>query len=93
MDINQKMLMELANELGLGPSKQSRVTEAVKSAEDYKNKSEGEILEEIMALKNTMKSDPAQFQKQLTALKALRGMLGQEQKARLDQVLAMLERE
>lgn len=93
MDMNQKMLMELAEQLGLEEKGQSAVKEAARVAGGYKNKSEDELLKEIQGLKRTMKSSPAQFQKQLAAIMSLRAMMNQEQQERLDRVVALLEQD
>ncbi len=92
MDINQKMLLDLADQLGLGSNDQESMKKAARAATAYKNNDEDEILAEILALKRTMKTNPEQFEKQLSAVKALRSMLNPDQKSRLDKIIAMLER-
>lgn len=92
MDINQKMLLDLADELGLGSNDQESMKKAARAATAYKNNDEDEILAEILALKRTMRTNPEQFEKQLSAIKALRPMLNLEQKSRLDKIIVMLEK-
>ena len=90
MDINEKMLMELAGQVGMKSGRDVRQAEQM--ADRMQGKSEDEILAEIMRLKDSMKKDPAAYQKQIRAIRSLRGMMNQEQRARLDRVLELLER-
>ncbi|MGI6727505.1 MAG: hypothetical protein ACOX4P_02950 [Anaerovoracaceae bacterium] len=93
MDFNQKKMMDLAEQLGLGERNEPGVKKAADTASQYANKNEDELLSEILALKRNLKSNPAEFRKQLAAVKALRGMMNREQKERLDKVIALLEQE
>lgn len=90
MDINDKMLNDLASRMGIGNSAMER---AEGMAQSCKGKSEKELLSEIMKLKQNMKKDPAAYQKQIRALRSLSAMMNQEQRARLNQVLQLLEQE
>ena len=56
---------------------------------DYKE----ELLKEMMKLKQSIKKDPIQFRKQLTAIRAMRGMLTGEQREKLDRIIRLLEEE
>lgn len=93
MDVNQKMLLELANQLGIDDNNDSKIQEAANFAEQYKGKSEQEMLMDILRLKKDYRSDPAQFKKQMQAIKTLRSFMNREQQEKLDQVLSMLERD
>lgn len=93
MDIDQKMLMELAGQMGFDNKNQRAAGKAASMAGQYRNKSEEELLQEIMGLKREMKRDPAAFAKQMKAIRALRGMMSGEQRQRLDRVIALLERD
>lgn len=88
MDINDKMLNDLAGRMGIGSGAMER---AEGMAESFKGKSETELLSEIMKLKQNMKKDPAAYRKQIRALRSLSAMMNQEQKARLNRVLQLLE--
>lgn len=92
MNINEKMLMELAGQVGMKPKSSRDVRQAEQMADRMQGKSENEILSEILRLKDSMKKDPATYQKQIKAIRALRGMMNQDQRERLDRVLELLER-
>ena len=93
MDINNKMLMDLASQLGFENTKSNQSKSAADMAEKYKSKSDDELLEEILNLKKSFKKDRAQFEKQMKAIKSLRVMMSGEQKARLEKVIQLLESE
>ena len=92
MDINDKLMMDLAEQLGLGPgptvSKADRMSDV---AEKYKGKSDQELIDEIMKVKKSLKKDRAQFEKQMKTIRAMRSMMSGEQKARLDKLIRLLE--
>lgn len=93
MDINSKMLADLAGQIGLDGKNSGSAKNAARAAEQYKGKSEEELLKEIMNLKRSMKSDKAAYQKQMKAIKSLAGMMNAEQRKRLDRVIRLLESE
>lgn len=93
MDISNKMLMDLAAQLGMEGKNTSQTKSTANMAEEYKNKNEDELLDEIMDLKKVMQKDKAQFEKQMKAIKSLRVMMNSEQKARLDKIIRLLEDE
>ena len=93
MDINQKMLLDLAGQIDFDGKNSGSAKNAAKVAEQFKGKSENELLQEIMNLKRSMKSDKAAYQKQIRAIKSLAGMMNQEQRQRLNRVIALLERD
>lgn len=90
MDINNKMLMDLAGQLGLSGNSQG-AKKAAGMAQQYEGKSDAELMDEILNLKRAMKSDRAQFEKQMRAVKSLRSMMNQEQQTRLDKIIRLLE--
>lgn len=92
MDINDKQIMDLAEQLGFGKSK-SKSDNMSDLAEKYKGKSDQELIDEILKVKRAMKKDKAQFDKQMKAIKALRSMMSGEQKARLEKLIGILEDE
>lgn len=93
MDISNKMLMDLAAQLGMEGKNTSQTKSTANMAEEYKNKNEDELLDEIMDLKKVMQKDKAQFEKQMKAIKSLRVMMNSEQKAKLDKIIRLLEDE
>ena len=98
-NIDEQLLMDLADQIGI-PSGSSGSpqqeydprNQALKAAESMKGKSDQEILTEIMKLKSVLQQDPASYQKQIRAVKALRGMMNPDQRQRLDRLLQLLER-
>ena len=98
-NIDEQLLLDLADQIGIssGPSGSPQQeydprNQALKAAESMKGKSDQEILAEIMKLKSVLQQDPASYQKQIRAVKALRGMMNPEQRQRLDRLLQLLER-
>lgn len=90
MDLNQQLLSDLAEELGLEDNAQSAVKAAVDMAEGYSNRGEAALESEIKKLKKTMKADTKQYQKQIEVLKGLRPVLNEDQQRQLDKVLGLL---
>lgn len=96
MDINDKLILDLAEQLGLGPEKSNNVSKADRMsdlADKYKGKSDQELIDEILKVKRSLKKDKAQFEKQLKTIKAMRSMMTGEQKARLERLIRLLESE
>lgn len=91
MTINDKLLNDLASRMGINGDGSDAMKRAEGMAESYKGKSEKELLSEIMKLKQNIKKDPVAYQKQIRALRSLSAMMNQEQKARLNRVLQLLE--
>lgn len=91
MDINNKMLMDLASQLGFENANSNQSKRATDMAEKYKSKNDDELLGEILKFKKSMKKDKAQYEKQMNAIKSLRVMMSGEQKARLEKVIRLLE--
>ena len=91
MDINDKMLADLASELGLPQNNRSNMEKAKRKASGYQNKSDDEVLKEILNLKDTLKKDRAAYEKQMATLRALRGVMQGEQRQRLERIISMLE--
>ena len=96
MDINDKLVMDLAEQMGLGSAKTNNVSKSDRMsdiAEKYKGKSDQELLDEIMKVKRSLKKDKGQFEKQMKTIKAMRSMMTGEQKARLEKLIRLLESE
>lgn len=91
MDIDPKILMDLAGQLGMNEGKENKIKRTADLADKYKGKSDQELLHEITKLKNSMKTDKSQFDKQMKAIKSLSVMMNNEQKARLEKVIRLLE--
>jgi len=92
MEIDNKMIMDLAEQMGLSEQKNSNsFNSAAKRAEQYKNKSDDELVREILKLKQLMKKDRVAYEKQIATLKALGGMMKGEQRTRLLKIIELLE--
>jgi hypothetical protein len=83
--------MDLASQLGFESTNSSQTEKAADIAGKYKGKSDQELIDEILKLKHSMKKDRTQYEKQLRAIKSLKAMMNDEQKARLDKVIRLLE--
>lgn len=93
MSIDEKLLMDLAGQIGLRGNSAEAAKKAGQQAEQYKNRSEKELLDEIMNLRASMKSNPQMYQKQIKAIRSLRSIMTGEQRARLDKLIQLLEQE
>jgi hypothetical protein len=92
MNIDNKMIMDLAAQIGLSPQNDTAsMKNAEKKAAQYMNKSDEELVQEILKLKESMKRDKAAFDKQMAAIKALGSIMKGEQKARLQKIIQLLE--
>lgn len=91
LDISNKMLLELAGQLGLPEEESMAVRRAEQKAESYMKKSDEELVNEILGLKETIKKDKASYEKSMAAARAFGMMMKGEQKDRLDKILRLLE--
>jgi len=91
MDINEKLLADLAAQLGLGSQTVSKTDRMSDLADKYKGKSDQELISEIMRVRNSLKKDRAQYENQMRAIKALRSVMSGEQRARLEKLIRLLE--
>jgi hypothetical protein len=102
MDHNDELLADLAAQLGFAPPDSSGTSGRGETpglsrisalADQYKGKSDRELIDEIMKVKHSLKQDRAQFESRLRAIKALRPMMGKEQQAKLEKLVLLLEEE
>ncbi|MDF3002223.1 MAG: hypothetical protein K0Q48_2342 [Bacillota bacterium] len=93
MDVNEKLMMDLAEQMGFKRNTAPQKDKMSNLADKYKGKSDQELIDEILKVKKTMKKDKAQFEKQMKTVKALRAMMNGEQRERLDQLIHLLETE
>lgn len=91
MDNNDKLLADLAAQLGLGSPTVSKSDRMSDLADKYKGKSDQELISEIMKVKHSLKRDRAQYENQMRAIKALRSVMSGEQRARLEKLIRLLE--
>ena len=83
--MDQKILMDLARQLGLP----EQAAEA--KAGEYMGKSDEEILREIKRVKSIIKRDRKTYEKQLQTVKALAATMTEPQRARLQKIIDILE--
>jgi len=92
MNIDNKMIMDLAEQIGLSSqSDDASIKNAEKKAAQYMNKSDEELVHEILKLKESMKRDKTAFEKQMATIKALGSIMKGEQKARLQKIIELLD--
>lgn len=91
MDNNEKLLADLAAQLGLGSSTVSKSDRMSDLADKYKGKSDQELIGEIIKVRRSLKKDRAQYENQMRAIKALRSVMSGEQRARLEKLIRLLE--
>ena len=88
MQLDDKMIQNLAGQLGLSADKKSTVAK-VKS---YEQKSDAEIVSEIMKIKDKLTAANVPYEKQLAAVQSLMPMMNAEQKARLTKIIELLKK-
>ncbi len=88
MQLDDKIIQNLAGQLGLSADKKSTVAK-VKS---YEQKSDAEIVSEIMKIKDKLTAANVPYEKQLAAVQSLMPMMNQEQKARLTKIIELLKK-
>lgn len=93
MNSDDKLIADLAQQLGFDEPGASREDRASELKERYKGKSDQELITEILKVKNSLKKDKVQFEKQMKAINALGAMMTGEQKARLEKLIRLLEAE
>lgn len=91
MSIDDRMLMDLAGQLGLGGKNKKAGDMISEATENFAGKSDDQLLNEIMKLKQVIKKDRRAFDKQMEMIKSLRPMMSEEQRKKLDGLLRMLE--
>lgn len=87
MSIDDKTIMELAGQLGISGDKKR----TVEKAKSYQNKSDGELVSEIMQIKEKLKAKNIPYDKQVEMVKSLMPMMNGEQKARLIKIIELLQ--
>ncbi len=105
MGQDSKLMSDLADQLGLGNdgkhtgnrrdttnlNKEAAYENAKSKAENFKDKSDEELLNEINKLKQAIKKDRKAYEQQMTAIKAMRGIMTGEQRKRLDKIIELME--
>jgi len=88
MDLNEKMVGEIASQLGLkGGQGVSR-----DMIRQFENKSDAELERDILKLKEQLKANNISYQRQISLLRNLAPMMNPKQKARLQHVIELLQK-
>lgn len=91
MDIDDKMLQDLAKQVGVSGNSAVAKKFMEQTAKNFSGKSDEQVLDEIMKLKQVIQKDKRAYNKQMETIKALKPMMNEEQKQKLDKLLNMLE--
>lgn len=87
MSVNEKMLKELAMQLGL--SKES--VNSFSNLKKYENASDNELKREISKVREELRAKNISYDKQIEMVKGLMPMMDGKQKARLMEIIKLLE--
>ena len=88
MEIDEKMVQRMANQLGMSSSKGN----AVEKMKEYEQKSDGELMQELLKLQKKLEAANIPYEKQMAALESLAPMMNGQQKARLEKIIGLLKR-
>lgn len=91
MNIDDKMIQDLARQVGIGGNSVIGRKFMEETAKKFSGKSDDQVLEEIMKLKQVIQKDKKAYSRQIEAVKALKPMMNSEQQQKLEQLLSMLE--
>ncbi len=89
-DIN--MLLRLAQQMGVGQNELSGLKNMGSLFNQYQNKSEEEILRELMGMKDSLTKDRAAFNRQLQLIKTMRPMIPSDQREKFDKIIGIIEK-
>lgn len=88
MNQNEKMAAEIAAQLGLKHNKGI----SKEQLENWEKKSDAQLAAEIMKIKEQLKRNNVSTEKQIAMIKSLMPMMDSNQKARLKNIIELLER-
>ena len=88
MDLNEKMISEIAGQLGL-KNNGGMNPDVIRQLE---KKSDTELERDILKMKEQLKANNISYQKQIAMLKNLAPMMNPKQKARLQRVIELLQK-
>ena len=81
MQLDDKTILDLAGQLGISADKKTTVAKA----KSYEQKSDAELVSEIMKIK-------IPYEKQMAAVQSLMPMMNGQQKARLTRIIELLKK-
>lgn len=88
MELDERTIMELAGQLGISTDRKA----AMSKAKSLEQKSDGEIVSEIMKIREKLNQNNVPYDKQVSMVKSLMPMMNNEQKARLSRIIRLLEK-
>lgn len=88
MQLDDKTIMDLASQLGIRTGDKQTVSKV----REYENKSDAELVSEIMKLKDRLTAANIPYEKQVAAVQSLMPMMNGEQKARLTKIIGLLKK-
>ncbi|MBR3785139.1 MAG: hypothetical protein IKJ77_01865 [Firmicutes bacterium] len=87
MKLDEKTINSLAGQLGLG-AKSGPVEQKMR---EYENKSDGELVAELLKMQEKLKAANIPYETQMAALESLMPMMSGQQKARLEKIVGLLK--
>ena len=87
MKLDDKTLNTLAGQLGLA-GKQGQLERQMKA---YENKSDEELLQELLKLQKKLQDANISYETQMAALEGLMPMMNRQQKARLEKIVGLIK--
>ena len=88
MQLDDKTILDLAGQLGISADKKTTVAKA----KSYEQKSDAELVSEIMKIKNQLEAANIPYEKQMAAVQSLMPMMNGQQKARLTKIIELLKK-
>ncbi|MCI8609439.1 MAG: hypothetical protein HFE73_07330 [Firmicutes bacterium] len=88
MNVNDKLIRDIAGQLGLGGSPAI----SPKEIQRLEGKSDAELEREIINLREQLKAKGIPPQKQVAMLRSIMPMMDAKQKARLNKIIGLIER-
>ena len=88
MQLDDKTILDLAGQLGISADKKTTVAKA----KSYEQKSDAELVSEIMKIKNQLEAANFPYEKQMAAVQSLMPMMNGQQKARLTRIIELLKK-
>ena len=87
MKLDDKTINTLAGQLGLA-GKQGQLERQMKA---YENKSDEELLQELLKLQKKLQDANISYETQMAALEGLMPMMNRQQKARLEKIVGLIK--